>query len=61
MKSPKQGEESVSRTEKQVLEELSHEQRALLKRVLEIERSKLHITAYDATDDLVAAVKEIIP
>lgn len=49
------------RTEKQVLEELSDEQRALLKRVLEIERAKLHITAYDATDDLIAAVKEIIP
>ncbi|MFD7077140.1 hypothetical protein ACFV9G_23225 [Nocardioides sp. NPDC059952] len=52
---------SQSRTEKQVLEELSDEQRALLKRVLEIERAKLHIAAYDATDDLVAAVKEIIP
>ncbi len=52
---------SQSRNEKQVLEELSDEQRALLKRVLEIERAKLHITAYDATDDLVAAVKEIIP
>ena len=51
----------MSRTEKQVLEALSDEQRALLKRVLEIERAKLHITAYDATDDLVAAVKEIIP
>ena len=49
------------RTEKQVLEDLSDEQRALLKRVLEIERAKLHITAYDATDDLLAAVKEIIP
>ena len=35
------------RTEKQVLEELSDEQRALLKRVLEIERAKLHITAHD--------------
>jgi len=52
---------SQSRTEKQVLEEMSDEQRALLKRVLEIERAKLHITAYDATDDLIAAVKEIIP
>ena len=52
---------SERRTEKQVLEELSDEQRALLKRVLEIERAKLHITAYDATDDLIAAVKEIIP
>ena len=52
---------SQGRNEKQVLEELSDEQRALLKRVLEIERAKLHITAYDATDDLVAAVKEILP
>ena len=49
------------RTEKQVLEELSGEERALLKRVLEIERAKLHLTAYDATEDLLAAVKEIIP
>lgn len=49
------------RTEKQVLEELSEEERAFLKRVLEIERAKLHVTAYDATDDLLAAVKEIIP
>jgi conjugal transfer/entry exclusion protein len=49
------------RTEKQVLEELSQEERALLKRVLEIERAKLHLTAYDATDDLLTAVKEIIP
>ena len=51
----------MSRTEKQVLEELSDEQRALLKRVLEIERAKLHITALDANDELVAAVKEFIP
>lgn len=49
------------RTEKQVLEELSEEERAFLKRVLELERAKLHLTAYDATDDLLAAVKEIIP
>ena len=50
-----------SRTEKQVLEELSQEELALLKRVLEIERAKLHLAAYDATDDLLAAVKEILP
>lgn len=50
-----------SRTEKQVLEDLSQEERALLKRVLEIERAKLHLTAYEATDDLLAAVKEILP
>jgi len=50
-----------SRTEKRVLEDLSEEERALLKRVLEIERAKLHLTAYEATDDLLAAVKEILP
>ncbi len=50
-----------SRTEKQVLEELGAEERALLKRVLEVERAKLHLSAYDATEDLLAAVKEIIP
>jgi hypothetical protein len=55
------GAVAQSRTEKQVLEELSQEERALLKRVLEIERAKLHMTAFDATDDLLAAVKEIIP
>ncbi|WP_155771515.1 hypothetical protein [Mycobacterium asiaticum] len=48
-------------TERQVLENLSAEELTLLKRVLEIERAKLHIAAYDATDDLLAAVKEIIP
>jgi hypothetical protein len=49
------------RTEKQVLEQLSNEERALLKRVLEIERAKLHLSAYDATDDLLDAVREILP
>ncbi|MEO3781754.1 hypothetical protein ABGB12_00340 [Actinocorallia sp. B10E7] len=44
-----------------MIAELSTEERALLKRVLEIERAKLHVPAYDATDDLLAAVKEIIP
>ena len=50
-----------SRTERQVLDNLTPEEKKLLKRVLEIERAKLHIAAYDATDDLLAAVKEIIP
>ena len=49
------------RTEQQVLEELTNEERALLKRVLEIERAKLHLSAHDATDDLLAAVQVIIP
>ena len=53
--------ERERRTERDVLNELSDEERALLKRVLEIERAKLHLTAYDATDDLIAAVKEILP
>lgn len=51
---------SVDRTEEQVVQELNDNERALLKRVLEIERSKLHVSAYEATDDLLAAVKEII-
>lgn len=41
--------------------ELSEMERALLKRVLEIERAKLHVSAYEATDDLLAAVKEVLP
>jgi hypothetical protein len=49
------------RIEKQVLQGLSPEERTLLKRVLEIERAKLHLSAYDTTDDLINAVKEIIP
>jgi conjugal transfer/entry exclusion protein len=52
---------NTRRTERQVVEELSPEEQQFLKRVLEIERAKLHITAYEATDDLVAAMKEIIP
>lgn len=52
---------SEERTEKTVIEELSDEEYALLKRVLEIERAKLHLTAYDATDDLLDAVRRIIP
>ena len=49
------------RTERQVLERLTAEELTLLKRVLEIERAKLHISAYDATDELLAAVKGILP
>lgn len=52
---------STERTEELVVQELSDEERALLKRVLEIERAKLHVRAYEATDDLLAAVKEILP
>lgn len=52
---------SSDRTEKQVLEDLSEEELSLLKRVLQIERAKMHLSAYDATDDLLVAVKEILP
>jgi hypothetical protein len=60
---PKEGHgvTSGSRTEKQVLEELSKEELLLLQRVLQIERAKMHLSAYDATDDLLAVVKEILP
>ncbi len=52
---------SEKRTEQQLLEDMTEEERAFIKRVLEIERAKMHLTAYDATDDLLAAVKEILP
>ncbi|MEQ6900781.1 hypothetical protein [Nocardioides sp. YIM 152588] len=51
----------TDRTEEQVVLALTAEERALLKRVLEIERAKLHVSRYEATDDLLAAVKEIMP
>lgn len=52
---------TVKRTEQDVLQELSGEERALLKRVLEIERARLHVRSADLTDDLLVAVKEILP
>ncbi|MEV0156004.1 hypothetical protein AB0H57_19995 [Micromonospora sp. NPDC050686] len=52
---------TANRTEQDVLQDLSDEERALLKRVLEIERARLHVRAADLTDDLVGAVKEILP
>ena len=52
---------NLDRTEKDVLQELSSEERALLKRVLEIERARLHVKAADLTEPLLAAVKEVIP
>lgn len=56
------GTDVVKRTEKQVVEELTDQQKDFLFRVLEIERAKLHITDKNATvDDLLKAVKGIIP
>lgn len=49
------------RTEKDVIRELSEDERLLLRRVLEIERSRLHVSAADLTEDLLVAVKEILP
>lgn len=51
----------VMRTEKDVIRELSEDERLLLRRVLEIERSRLHVSAADLTEDLLVAVKEILP
>jgi hypothetical protein len=48
-------------TERDVLQELTAEQQRFLKRVLEIERAKLHVKAADLTDDLLSAVKAILP
>lgn len=49
------------RTERDVLQELTTEERQLLRRVLEIERAKLHLKAADLTDDLLNAVRSILP
>jgi hypothetical protein len=49
------------RDEKAVLESLSENEKKLLKRVLQIERSQLHLRASNPTDDILTAVKEIIP
>jgi hypothetical protein len=52
---------SPNRTEQEVLRALTDEERTLLKKVLQIERAKLHTSAYDPTEELLAAVKEILP
>jgi hypothetical protein len=52
---------SPRRTERDVLQELTADQQRLLKRVLEIERAKLHLKAADLTDDLLSAVRAILP
>lgn len=52
---------TTGRTEREVLQELTAEQQRFLKRVLEIERAKLHVKAADLTDDLLGAVKVILP
>lgn len=47
-------------TEREVLEGLTDNERAYLQRVLQIERSRLHVAGADVTDELLAAVKEIL-
>lgn len=51
------------RTEADVIRELSPEGQAFLKRVLEIERSRLHIDGSDAVtvDELQEAVRGLVP
>jgi hypothetical protein len=52
---------ATKRSEKDVLQELTNEGRTLLKRILEMERARLHVKAADLTDDLLAAIKEVLP
>ena len=52
---------TAKRTEQDVLQALTDEERALLKRVLQIELARLHVRAADLTDDLLGAVREILP
>jgi hypothetical protein len=49
------------RTEQEVVGELSTDERAYLKRVLELERARLHVTNPDLTEELLDAVKRILP
>jgi hypothetical protein len=49
------------RTERDVLQGLTTAEQQFLKRVLEIELSKLHVKDADLTDDLLSAVRTILP
>lgn len=53
-------EPAANRTEKDVLDELSPEARILLKRVLEIELSRIHVKDADVVGDIVTAVKGVV-
>jgi hypothetical protein len=55
------GMAAPKRTERDVLQELTPQELQLLRRVLEIERAKLHLKAADVTDDLLSAVRTILP
>jgi hypothetical protein len=49
------------RTEADVVKELTPDQFQLLRRVLEIERSKLHLGAAEVPEELLEAVRGILP
>ena len=53
----------VDRTESDVLEELTPAARKLLKRVLEIEREKLHLSAATPTlvEEILQALRAVLP
>lgn len=48
------------RTERDVLNDLSPVEQELLKRVLEIERARLHAKDAELTDEILSAVKGIV-
>lgn len=50
-----------NRSEMDVLSELEPEARTLLKRVLEIELSRIHVKDADVSGEIVTAVKGIVP
>lgn len=49
------------RSEQEVLQGLTANELELLRRVLHIERAKLHLRASVPTDEILTAVKEIVP
>lgn len=56
-------ESPTDRTEAEIIASLSPEARVLLKRVLEIERGRLHLSAADtsAIEDIHTAVRGVLP
>jgi hypothetical protein len=52
---------AARRTERDVLQGLTIAEQQLLKRVLELELSRLHVKNPDLSEDLLRAVKAIVP
>jgi hypothetical protein len=52
---------SSGKTERDVLVRMTSEARTYLKKVLELEKSRLHVADPDLTDELMRAINQVIP